>query len=420
MKTLGDGTKLDRTRNSPPPARLLDLTRLISRAGRVATGVDRVELAYLNCLIQRPEPLFAVVRTTLGFVLLDHTGVKSVQKRLSGQVDWGLPDRLSRLARSKSPEVRRAESDLRRYALDRCLPRGLFKMLARHLPKGSAYLNVGHSNLTDRMFQAAKHGLSGQSSVMIHDVIPLEFPQFQRTGTPEKFRQMLKRVRAQADLVIYNTSDTRDRAERFMAQWGPPPNGIVAHLGVNVPETAPEALPAGVIPSGPYFVTLGTIEPRKGHDMLLDIWDEFPADAAVPGLLICGSRGWNNDSVFARLDVLPKGGPVRELHGLGDSTVAALLKGSNGLLCPSHTEGFGLPAAEAAALGVPVVCSDLPAFREVLGDYAVYAAETDRYQWRNRIQSLIKGRGERENADRGAEFVAPTWADHFNTVLKYT
>jgi len=399
---------------------LLDLTRLISRAGRVATGVDRVELAYLECLIQRPEPLFAVVRTTLGFVLLDRTGINSVQKRFSGQTNWGLPDRLSRLARSKSPDVRRAESDLRRYALDRCLPRGLFKMLARHLPEGSAYLNVGHSNLTDRMFQSMRHGLNGRTAIMIHDVIPLEFPQFQRPGTPEKFRQMLKRVRAQADVVIYNTTDTRDRAERFMAQWGPPPKGVVAHLGVNVPETAQETLPVGLIPSGPYFVTLGTIEPRKGHDMLLDIWEGWENGSAPPGLLICGSRGWNNDAVFARLDALPKGGRVRELQGLQDGAIAALLKRSNGLLCPSHAEGFGLPAAEAAALGVPVVCSDLPAFREVLGDYAVYAAETDRYQWRNRIQSLIKGRGEREKVDKGAEFVAPTWADHFNTVLKYT
>ncbi|MCA0870483.1 glycosyltransferase family 4 protein [Seohaeicola saemankumensis] len=407
-------------KNSAPPARLLDLTRLISRAGRVATGVDRVELAYLDYLMQRPDPLFAVVRTTLGFVLLDRKGVMAVQKRLSGQVNWGMPDRLSRLARSKSPEVRRAESDLRRHALDRCLPRGLFKMLARHLPKGSAYLNVGHSNLTDRMFQSVRHGLGGRTAIMIHDVIPLEFPQFQRPGTPEKFRQMLKRVRAQANVVIYNTSDTRDRAERYMEQWGPPPKGVVAHLGVNVGETEPEALPAGLIPSEPYFVTLGTIEPRKGHDMLLDIWENWENGSVAPGLLICGSRGWNNDAVFARLDALPKGGPIRELQGLEDGAIAALLKGSSGLLCPSHAEGFGLPAAEAAALGVPVVCSDLPAFREVLGDYAVYAAETDRYQWRNRIQSLIKGRGEREKAGKGAEFIAPTWADHFNTVLKYT
>jgi hypothetical protein len=66
----GDGTKLANIQNNPPPARLLDVTRLIRRAGRVLTGVDRVEMAYLDAVLADPVPIFGLVRTSLGYVLL--------------------------------------------------------------------------------------------------------------------------------------------------------------------------------------------------------------------------------------------------------------------------------------------------------------------------------------------------------------
>ena len=68
-----------------PAARLLDLTRLVSRVGRgPLTGIDRVELAYLDALLRQPEPLFALVRTTLGYVLLDRPGALALHARLTG------------------------------------------------------------------------------------------------------------------------------------------------------------------------------------------------------------------------------------------------------------------------------------------------------------------------------------------------
>lgn len=414
----GDGTKLATTTDNPPCARVLDITRLIRRAGRMPTGVDRVELAYLRHLATEDAPLFAVARTTLGYVLLGPDGIGPITRRIEGAEPWGTADRLSRLARGRPELVRRAESDLRRLALGRCLPNGLARMLARNLPAGAAYLNVGHSNLTDRMFSAVREGIHGRIAVLIHDVIPLDFPQYQRPGTPQAFRRRLQRARAHADLLIYNSADTCARAEAHMRAWGPLLQSVVAPLGVPVP--VPGALPPGVDASRPYFVALGTIEPRKGHDLLLDVWDRMGTGADVPGLVICGARGWNNKAVFDRLDRLPPGGPVQEFGGLDDGQVAALLAGSRGLLFPSRAEGFGLPAVEAAALGVPVVCSDLPAIREMLGNIPVYLKETERYQWLSTIESLTKGRKVSDEAVDQAEFVPPAWREHFNAVLRLT
>jgi len=227
-------------------------------------------------------------------------------------------------------------------------------------------------------------------------------------------------VSARADLVIYNSHDTRRRTEPFLQMHGRVPPGVVAWLGVDAVQADAQALPPDLDLSTPYFVTLGTIEPRKRHDILLDVWDDLRTDttgAPLPRLFVCGNRGWMNDAVFARLDALPPNGVVRELPGLSDAALAALIGGAAGLLCPSDAEGFGLPPVEAAALGVPVLCRDLPVYREVLGDIPVYLSETDRYHWRNRVISLSKDCSARTDDENRARFVPPDWDAHFNTVL---
>ncbi|SIT85316.1 glycosyltransferase family 4 protein [Pontibaca methylaminivorans] len=395
-----------------PPARLLDISRLISRAGRTATGVDRVECAYLAHLARREAPLFLLSRLPGGHVLIAPPECDALAARLSGAIPWGAPD-LAALLRPRRPRLmRRAESDLRRLAHARCGRGGLAAMLRRHLPAGSHYFNVGHVNLTHDVFGALSQA-GMPAAVMIHDAIPLDFPQYQREGTPARFAAMLDRVRRHAGCVIYNSRHSRERAEFHMSHQGTPPPGLVAPLGIDPAVPDPRALPAGLPPSRPYFVALGTIEPRKGHGLLLDVWDRLAADLpAPPMLLICGNRGWNNHDVFARLDRLGADAPVRELAGLSDGAVAALLGGARALLCPSRAEGFGLPAVEAAAMGTRIVCTDLPARREVLGALPVYLPAEDCYQWRDAVIRLTEDRGAAPEC-----FPAPAWDDHFGLVL---
>jgi glycosyltransferase involved in cell wall biosynthesis len=408
----GDGTKLDIILNKPPyrvPARVIDITRLIRRAGRVLTGVDRVEMAYVRALIADDVPVFALARTPFGYVLLDQQGLVTIERRLSGVAKFSDPDFLSRLQRKLSVAERKAQTDLRNLSLARCLPHKLPKMLAENVPQGASYINVGHSNLTSRVLQAAKSALGGTVAVMIHDVIPLDFPQYQRVGTVEAFRDKLRRTRAFADVVIYNSADTQARSEAHMQTWGNAPQGIVAHLATDLPQPNADF----ICPQTPYFVCIGTIEPRKNHTFLLDIWDEMGADA--PQLHICGGRGWNNDDVFARLDALPAGSKISEHSGLNDADMAALLNGSNGLLFPSHAEGFGLPPIEAACIGVPILCNPLAVLRETLGDIPVYADVSDRYLWINTIRELAQANPQ----GRGIGTYNPTiWGDHFKIALR--
>lgn len=386
--------------------RLLDLTRLTSRAGRPLTGVDRVEFAYLSHLLDN-GPLWGLVRTSLGYVLLDSGGCAALRDRIMAQ-DWGPRDRLSRIKRRLDPMRARAESDLRRLCIARCLPLRLSAMLRRHLPRGITYVNTGHTNLTDRVLSALK-GRDARVSVFVHDTIPLDVPQYQRPGSVDRFRHFLDRA-ARANLLICNSCQTKADLARHIGPRLPPI--VSAHLGLDLIQ--PTVTPHGPWTT-PYFVTLGTIEPRKNHALLLDLWEDIP-DAH---LLICGSRGWENHAVFDRLDTCPP--RVHELPGMADGQVAALLKGSAGMLFPSFAEGYGLPPVEAAALGVPVLVNDLPIYREVLGDIPVYANVSDRYLWRKEINRMA---AEQQAGPTGAEqaprFAPPTWEAHFKAVLTLT
>ncbi len=110
---------------------------------------------------------------------------------------------------------------------------------------------------------------------------------------------------------------TRDDVLRWRDTLGIARRAPVTVAPIGTTLAAPASAPPDLDLSRPYFVALGTIEPRKNHALLLDAWDllaqRLPA-SAVPRLFIFGRRGWCNEAVFARLDALPAGGPVRELR----------------------------------------------------------------------------------------------------------
>lgn len=390
---------------------MLDLTRLVSRLGRGAlTGVDRVELAYLTHLLAQPVALFGLVRTALGFVLLDARGCDAVAVRARGEVALGPADLLGRLTRRGAPLRARAEADVRKLALARCARPLLARMIRRHLPGRFSYLNVGHANLSDRVMRAMG---PARKAVLVHDAIPLDYPEYTRAGMAAVFARKLGVVARWADLVIYSSHAAKARVEAYL---GRVPPAIVAGLGVPLPMVG--TVPEGLDQSNPYYVVIGTIEPRKNHALLLDVWKKL--GEAGPKLFILGSRGWGNADVFALLDRAPMmGRTVIEMPGLTDAQVAALLQGAQALLFPSFAEGFGLPLFEARALGVPVIASNLPVFHEIMGDYPVYLDPRSSYSWLETIakNSQVVRRKETNRQNGLGDSAIPTWATHFNAVL---
>lgn len=386
----------------------LDLTRLLSRVGRgPLTGVDRVERAYADWVLATdPDPRF-LVRSSRGYLIFGAAGARAFLQALDTDGPWGRPDLLSRLTGKAANPRHAAESLLRRHALAKCLPGGLLPRLSDHLREDTVYLNTGHSNLGDHTLAAVQALPDLRCAVFVHDVIPLDHPELSSPGFPEHFAQMLSRIVARADLILCNSQDTAARLQR---RFDDLPPVVPAHLGVP-PPAAPEAMPFD--PDVPRFVTLGTIEPRKNHALLLDVWDSLPEDGR-PHLHIIGRRGWADAVLLQRLETHPlRGTAIFEHEGLTDGQVTTLLTGAHGLLFPTLAEGFGLPAVEAARLGTLPICSDLPVLREILGDYAVYLDPANAYSW---LETIKKRSAVSLAAESVSGFRVPTWSAHFRTV----
>jgi glycosyltransferase involved in cell wall biosynthesis len=386
--------------------RLLDLTRLVSRLGGAPlTGIDRVELAWLQGLVADQTPCFALVRTRVGFSVLDRRGMAAILQFADG-VPLPKTDLLGRLSRRTDPVRARAETAARAVAMGNGSRAGLTRLL-RRLPHDGVYMTMGHANLTDPVMTAMRR--RGYRIVaLVHDTIPLDHPQFASAGTPAAFAAKLAVIACHADLTVFSTATARRAAVPHLTAAGRVPPAIVAPLGVHRPVPGP--LPK--LPPGPWFLAVGTIEPRKNHAFLFDLWERM---ADPPTLCIVGRRGWADPALFARLDTLKARLPqVVEFPALDDAGTAALMAGARALLFPTHAEGFGLPPVEAAALGTPVIANDLPVLREVLGDAAVYLNVNDPYAWLDEIRRLADLP---PDASRRPTLSLPTWAGHMKAVL---
>lgn len=189
-------------------------------------------------------------------------------------------------------------------------------------------------------------------SVAVHDTVPWTHPE---TLTP--------RGVAWHQAVIA-------RAARRATALTVPTQAVADELAGLVPVSVPlRVIPHGVRPPAMYdevalperyVLAIGTIEPRKGIDVLIDAVGRI----GVP-LVLAGQPGWGgiDPGALAR----EHGADVRLLGKVTDAELAYVLKGASVLAMPSRAEGFGLPLIEAMAAGVPVVHSDVPALAEVAG-----------------------------------------------------
>ena len=114
------------------------------------TGIDRVEYAYLAHLASREIPLFGLVRSAAGWLLLDQPGCARFAQIVSGKLGLPPADLLSRLLHRRDPVRAQAETAARQLAISRAA-RPFLSRLMRRLPRGTSYLNVGHANLSDKV-----------------------------------------------------------------------------------------------------------------------------------------------------------------------------------------------------------------------------------------------------------------------------
>ena len=209
-------------------------------------------------------------------------------------------------------------------------------------------------------------------AVVVHDAVPWTHPE---TLTPRGVawhRSQVERAAREAALVVVPTLAVADELRRH--------TGLRELLVVGEGVSADLALPADAharaarldLPEQ-YLLTVATLEPRKGLDVLLAALAE-PGAPDLP-LLCVGQPGWGGlDPLALAADAGLAPGRVRVLGRVPDADLAVLLARATSLVVPSRAEGFGLPLLEAMAVGTPVVTSDAAALVEVGGGAARVSA----------------------------------------------
>jgi glycosyltransferase involved in cell wall biosynthesis len=185
---------------------------------------------------------------------------------------------------------------------------------------------------------------------------------------PERTRREIRR-----DYPALAASHAR-RADRIVAVSEHTANDVARRFGVERSRIsicypgAPSWTPRAHEPASGTILFLGTLEPRKNLSVLLDAYERLLQRApSVPPLVLAGSPTPEADAIVARADTPPLAGRVRLLGYVANDRRLDAYREALVLVMPSHTEGFGMPAAEAMAMGVPVIAANRGALPEVVG-----------------------------------------------------
>jgi len=261
-----------------------------------------------------------------------------------------------------------------------------------HVPRDAIYLNVGQLGLAVPLFfQWLADRPDVTCAMMLHDVIPLEYPDLVRPGQFDHHTRMVRTAARHADCMIYTTAYARDTVNASLAQHGRPDlPSLVRALPLSAAfAEATESLPE--LAGKRYFVVVSTVEPRKNHELLLRVWGRLVASSGkdAPHLVIVGSRGFDAERILAPLAQTPLlRALVHEVTGLSSQALASLMLGATAVLSPTWVEGFGLPVLEANVLGVPTIASDIAAHREIAQGTTTLLPCDDDEAWERAIVAL--------------------------------
>lgn len=204
-------------------------------------------------------------------------------------------------------------------------------------------------------------------ALQVHDTIALRKPQLCSRLNAWHMRTLMPRSIRNATRLIVSSPTVRQELLRLF----------------DLPSDRVEVIPMGVDPlflepveadseakASPYLLFVGTIEPKKGLETLLDAYAQS-AERLGWRLLVAGRTGWKQAHLARRLEHWSEAGTVKRLGYVPRYRLPALMAGAKALVIPSSEEGFGLPVLEAMAMGTPVVHSDHPVLRETAGDHGL-------------------------------------------------
>ncbi len=275
------------------------------------------------------------------------------------------------------------------------------------------YVNVGHWGLEKTaMLQMLSSAQGVKVAVYLHDLLPLSHPHLFPEKERGRHQIRMENIEKFADMVLANSNFTKEEFEsRFKKKK------IHSVLEIGAPPLASEKPTAGER-QRQGFVSIGTIEPRKNFAWLVKSWIEFcqrrPELVGSERLTIFGKNGWLSSDGHAELvELIDRSQNVEIVNGAGDAVLSARLRSARAYVSASEVEGWGMPLAEALALGTPVIASDIAAHREVTQDKAIYFSIRNEEELHERWSACFDGDRYERLLNAARTFEPWSWESHF-------
>lgn len=234
---------------------------------------------------------------------------------------------------------------------------------------------------------------------VLYDLIPVTHPQYCDASLVPIFKTWLDSAIEHADgfIAISNTVE-KDFLTYIGSEYGTDHGKKTGffHLGsdfnpVSVDREKVRKRIRAAFSDCPTFLLVSTLEPRKNHAYLLDVFDRLWAENKAVNLCFVGRVGWKVDGLMDRINRHPRfGTQLFLLSGISDMELAYCYENAHMLLFPSFVEGFGLPIVESLAHGLPVLASDIPIHREVGRDRIGYFNLDDPAGLADKIMSTLE------------------------------
>lgn len=254
-------------------------------------------------------------------------------------------------------------------------------------------------------------------ATFVHDIIPINEPQYCYPDTVCQFMNYTGAVLSWADGIFVSTQATAHVVQALQDRVGSPAIPIsVTGLGADFAKTATkgEVSPDVMrqVRGKPYILLVSTLEPRKNHRVLLDAFEQGVFDTGAL-LVFAGRVGWGVEDLQKRIRSHPLlGKQLFHFSGQNDATIDYLYRHAFLTAYPSFDEGFGLPIIESLERGVPVVASRRAVLEEVGKEYCMYCDPDSPAEWAELFSRLLRNPAEITAwRNRLREFHAPTW-DH--------
>jgi len=235
----------------------------------------------------------------------------------------------------------------------------------------------------------------GPTVVTVHDLSWIRYPETHPVARVEMMNRYFEKALSQANALITDAEFVR---QEVIDVFGVKPEKITAiPLGVepmfmprNAQETA-KVLTSHGLTHGKYFLTVGTLEPRKNLGLAFRAYGELPLSVRNQyPLVVIGMKGWHFSEIERSMLPLAQAGHIRQLGYVPREDLATLMAGATALIYPSIYEGFGLPPLEAMACGTPVICSNVSTLPEVVGDAGILIDPSDEAGLREHLHAITE------------------------------